>query len=326
MANVKISNLTAASTPLAGTEVLPIVQSGATVKASIANVQTATYSGGTANGVAYLNGSKVLTTGSSLTFSGSALAVTGTASATTFYPTVTSGTGIQMTSTGNNNGNWTIANNYGQMTIATEGAAGSLVTGSSQGAALFGNSSNVPAQFFTNNTVRATIDTSGNLLVGESTATGNPLRGMQVLINSGQTSIVMGHVTGTTSGTQYLGFNFNGSVIGSITQSGTTAVLYNVTSDYRLKTVTNAVTGQGARIDALKPIDYQWKESNEQARGFLAHEFQEVYPSSVSGNKDAIDKDGKPAYQSMQASTSEVIADLVAEIQSLRKRLAAAGI
>jgi len=170
---------------------------------------------------------------------------------------------------------------------------------------------------------RARIDSSGNLLVGESTATGNPLRGMQVLINSGQTSIVMGHVTGTTSGTQYLGFNFNGSVIGSITQSGTTAVLYNTTSDYRLKTVTSAVTGQGARIDALKPIDYQWKESNEQARGFLAHEFQEVYPSSVSGNKDAIDKDGKPAYQSMQAATSEVIADLVAEIQSLRKRLAA---
>jgi hypothetical protein len=78
MANVKISNLTAASTPLAGTEVLPIVQSGATVKASIANVQTATYSGGTANGVAYLNGSKVLTTGSALVFDGTNFSTTGT--------------------------------------------------------------------------------------------------------------------------------------------------------------------------------------------------------------------------------------------------------
>ncbi len=38
MANVKISNLTAATTPVAGTEVLPIVQSGATVKVSIANL------------------------------------------------------------------------------------------------------------------------------------------------------------------------------------------------------------------------------------------------------------------------------------------------
>jgi hypothetical protein len=36
--------------------------------------------------------------------------------------------------------------------------------------------------------------------------------------------------------------------------------------------------------------------------------------------------DGKPEYQSMQAGSSEVIADLVAEIKSLRKRLADAGI
>jgi hypothetical protein len=38
MADKKISALTSAATPLAGTEVLPIVQSGSTVKVSIANV------------------------------------------------------------------------------------------------------------------------------------------------------------------------------------------------------------------------------------------------------------------------------------------------
>lgn len=38
MADKKISDLTAASTPLAGTEVLPIVQSGSTVKVSVANL------------------------------------------------------------------------------------------------------------------------------------------------------------------------------------------------------------------------------------------------------------------------------------------------
>jgi hypothetical protein len=102
------------------------------------------------------------------------------ASATIFYPTATSGVGIQMTTTGNNNGNWTIANNYGQMTVATEGTAGSLVTGSSQGAALFGNASNVPAQFFTNNTVRATLDSSGNLGIGET----NPTAKLQIGVAS----------------------------------------------------------------------------------------------------------------------------------------------
>ena len=38
MADLKISALTAATTPLAGTEVLPIVQGGATVKVSVANL------------------------------------------------------------------------------------------------------------------------------------------------------------------------------------------------------------------------------------------------------------------------------------------------
>jgi hypothetical protein len=38
MADQKISNLTAASTPLAGTEVLPIVQDGSTTKVTVANL------------------------------------------------------------------------------------------------------------------------------------------------------------------------------------------------------------------------------------------------------------------------------------------------
>lgn len=38
MADLKISQLTGATTPLAGTEVLPIVQSGSTVKVSVANL------------------------------------------------------------------------------------------------------------------------------------------------------------------------------------------------------------------------------------------------------------------------------------------------
>jgi hypothetical protein len=46
MSNSKISALTSATTPLAGTEVLPIVQSGATVNATVANITGAgTYPG-----------------------------------------------------------------------------------------------------------------------------------------------------------------------------------------------------------------------------------------------------------------------------------------
>ena len=46
MANKKISELTAASTPLSGTEVLPIVQGGSTVKATVQDVADLAGGGG----------------------------------------------------------------------------------------------------------------------------------------------------------------------------------------------------------------------------------------------------------------------------------------
>ena len=81
MSNSKISALTAATTPLAGTEVLPIVQSSATVKATIANIQAATVSAGIANAVQYLNGSKIPTTSSNFTYDGTTLTITQTTAA-----------------------------------------------------------------------------------------------------------------------------------------------------------------------------------------------------------------------------------------------------
>jgi len=75
MADTKISALTAATTPLGGTEVLPIVQTGTTVKASIANVQAAPVAAGTANAVQYLDGSKVPSTLSTFAFDGANMGV-----------------------------------------------------------------------------------------------------------------------------------------------------------------------------------------------------------------------------------------------------------
>lgn len=73
MADKKISALTPASAPLAGTEMAPIVQGGATVKATAEQIATTAQPSGTANGVMYLNGSKVPTTSSTFNFNGSQL-------------------------------------------------------------------------------------------------------------------------------------------------------------------------------------------------------------------------------------------------------------
>jgi hypothetical protein len=51
-------------------------------------------------------------------------------------------------------------------------------------------------------------------------------------------------------------------------------------------------------------------------RSFIAHELAEVVPDCVTGEKDAVDEDGKPKYQAMD--TSHLIATLVSAIQELK--------
>jgi len=170
-------------------------------------------------------------------------------------------------------------------------------------------------------TERARIDSSGNLLVGQ-TANAGLARIAATFVGPANDGIdILDSANG--SGSQFMAFrNSAGTAIGSITRVTTTnAVTYNTTSDYRLKEFVAPVTNAGERIDALNPVEFDWKETGSRARGFFAHEFQQVYASSVNGTKDAVDEDGNPVYQAMQASTAEVIADLVAEIKSLRVRL-----
>ena len=86
MADKKISELTASTTPLAGTEVLPVVQSGVTKKVSAENIATATRPNGVANGVTYLNGSKIPSSSAKLTFDGENLVVGSAGSASPATP------------------------------------------------------------------------------------------------------------------------------------------------------------------------------------------------------------------------------------------------
>ena len=114
-------------------------------------------------------------------------------------------------------------------------------------------------------------------------------------------------------------FRYATATVGSVV-CGPSATTFNTSSDYRLKDNQAPLSGSGAFIDALKPTVWNWKLDGTRGCGFIAHEFADVSPGSVSGIKDGID------YQSMQASSSEVIANLVAEIQDLRKRLSLANL
>ena len=165
------------------------------------------------------------------------------------------------------------------------------------------------------------IDSSGNLLVGTTDNGGTNTSGFELYIGASAARLYTGHATGTSSGVGYAVFNYNGSPIGSITQNGTTGVLYNLTSDYRLKNNPVALTGAKDFVMALQPKIWDWWDGSGKGVGFIAHEFMEVAKYSGHGEKDAIDKDGKPVYQSIQPSSSEIMANLVSLVQELTTKV-----
>jgi hypothetical protein len=175
-----------------------------------------------------------------------------------------------------------------------------------------------------------TLDSNGNLLVGD---TGNAI-GSKVYVNAG-TSEGVGILTNSSNSSRPLvlwnsAASGNRMVIfytgtgpaaaGSIESSGTTTT-YNTSSDYRLKNITGPITNSGAYIDSLNPVEGTWKASGSAFVGLIAHEVQEASRTFVATGV----KDGEEM-QGMDYSSPELIANLIAEIQSLRKRLADAGI
>jgi hypothetical protein len=88
-------------------------------------------------------------------------------------------------------------------------------------------------------------------------------------------------------------FQNQGTTIGHITAaSNGSAVNYNTTSDYRLKTDIKDYSGLDL-VKKIKTYDYAWKKDGSRMHGVMAHELQAVIPYLVTGNKDAVDAEGK---------------------------------
>jgi hypothetical protein len=151
---------------------------------------------------------------------------------------------------------------------------------------------------------RARIDSSGNLLVGTTSANGV---GWTASPNgSGQI-----RSSGTESQDKIQFANSNG-VVGAITTNGS-STSYFTSSDYRLKEGIAPMVGALATVTALKPVTYKWKIDGSDGQGFIAHELQAVVPDCVTGEKDAVDAEGNPQYQGID--TSFLVATLTAAIQ-----------
>ena len=248
---------------------------------------TVTHSGGTANGVTYLDGSKVLTTGSALVFDGTNFGVGVTPSAWSL------GKAIELNSLGS--GLWSsgarnvrLTNNViytgGAYKYATTGFA-SLLTMGDDSTLTFAQAASGTAGNSISFTSPLTLDASGNLLVGQ-TSVSQTANGVAIQYSGDATNLSRISVGGTGAGTGYSlysgtasAYRFYVSYAGQIyaTSTSITAI-----SDQTLKTNVRDLETGLTEVMALKPRRFDWINGDAtNVAGFIAQEVAEVLPELV---------------------------------------------
>ena len=181
-----------------------------------------------------------------------------------------------------------------------------------------------------NAATRVTITDAGNFLVGTTNTSATAGVGFKSQFSSTvpQFAIVVNEA-GTS--TNFSIYNVNAAAYRFYVNNGGTVFATNTTisaiSDARLKeNVQDIDVGLGA-ILALKPRKFDWKEGKGKNikgdRGFIAQEFEQVFPQLVDEWKDAA-PEGEAPYKSVRQDLIPVlvkaIQELTARVQTLETR------
>jgi len=253
-----VTTLNATSSTITGNET---VGGNVTVTGNV-SVNNATFSnsltlsGGTANGVAYLNGSKVLTTGSALVFDGTNLGI-GTSSPATKLHVFGSGANARVENSGaTNSTQFTVKNTVGTVTLGLDSSTGGGF-GVANAAVLWYDAAQ-PLVFGTNNTERMRIDSSGNVGIGVTANTTN-IGGTYKLLSvgaSGGSGIFMGQSDSTANNStvaQFLGKTTGASgyqLVAGMNVSTDASSTTNAVGRLQFNTASGGTLNEAARIDS----------------------------------------------------------------------------
>ena len=192
-----------------------------------------------------------------------------------------------------------------------------------------GNQAGFIVKTGTNNAERMRISSSGHLAFGSSSTTRTQANRSIIFTVGTNGDISINHSTSNNSGDPFLTFGYNGTAIGSVTQSGNSAVLYNTTSDYRLKENVVDLDGAITRVKQLAPKRFNFiADDSRVVDGFLAHEAQTVVPEAVTGTHNEVDDDGNPVMQGIDQSKlvpllTAALKEAITKIETLEAEVAA---
>ena len=163
---------------------------------------------------------------------------------------------------------------------------------------------------------RMRIDSSGRLLLGDTSPTTGTSTGHFVSAFNGAAE--NGIKTRDTSGggsVNHAVFVSGSTAVGTISGS-TSAVSYNNLSDYRVKENDVKISDGITKLKLLRPIRFNFKHvPDTTVDGFFAHEVTPAVPEAVTGEKDAVDSEGKTDPQMLDSS--KLVPLLVAAVQEL---------
>ena len=171
-------------------------------------------------------------------------------------------------------------------------------------------------QFYTSGAERMRIDSSGNLLVGKTSASYTTVGAFITvggIVNSAGTSDFWNSYS-TTAGA----YRFYVTNAGTVTATSTSI---SAISDQRFKENIRDLDDGLDVVMALKPRKFDWKEgkgpNTKDARGFIAQEFEQVFPDLIDEWKDPA-PEGEEPYKSVR---QDLIPVLVKAIQELKAEL-----
>ena len=337
MADSKISALPASSTPLAGTEVLPIVQSSTTKQVSVANLTAGravsalsitSTNDASINGVTVGRGGGALvgntvigslagnsnTTGTGNFFAGR---TAGYSNLSGNYNSFAGGIDAGTVAVGQNN-----TSGYYNTAFGAAALGSNIAANNNTGVGYQAGYTNTAGQECTFIGGKAGYSTTGgdNTFVGYNSGSG---------VTTGYANTILGKYSGAGAPISATGNNYvvlsNGSATVAAYSDGTNwyqannSAVWSITSDERIKKNVVSLKSGLDVISALRPVEFNYIKDDKYDIGFIAQEYQKVLPAQIAEGADGM----LSLNQNLVPYLVKAIQELKAEVDSLKQQLGA---